>query len=113
MHRLANEGVSLRSEVQQIVAIDGRSAGGREAVGGVQIVKAGQRLADGTDLRRALRERSCPRRRRPPRIAPEILVRQGIMPEGIRVVAAEPVSPVVAIAAVLRAAGLRVEAAVV
>ena len=47
------------------------------------------------------------------RIAADVVIGQNVLPHRIAVVAAEPVAPIVAAAAVLRLAGLRVERAVV
>ena len=113
VHRLADERVAREGRAEQIVAIDDRAVGRGEAVGGVQIVEAGERAAARKDLGRAglFRDVQLAVGRRHVRVAAQVVVGQHELPHRIAVVAAEPVVPVVAVAAVLRVAGLRIELA--
>ena len=106
MDRLANESVTVKLLAQQFVAINAETARRGGAIRSFGIVVARQRAADGIQLvwvgvgwhkyRRI--------RRRYVRIAPDVLIGQGIMRQECAVVTAEPIAPVIAHAALLREA---------
>ena len=115
VHRLADEGVARERRAEQIVAIDDRAVGRGEAIGGVQVVEAGERAAARKHFGRAglLGHVDAAVGRRHVRVAAQVVVGQHELVHRVAVCVAEPVVPIVAVAAVLRGAGLRIEQALV
>src|SRR4051812_8428247 len=98
MHRFTNKCVPGKIIAEQIVAIEPQPAGGSRAVGGLRVVIARQGAAAGKELVRIGVRRDIETwiGRSGLRVAPKIMIDQRIMPHERAVVAAKPVSPVVA-----------------
>jgi hypothetical protein len=111
--RLADERVVIELAPQQLVAIQFLAAGGGEAIGLVGVVEAGERDALRKHRGGAGKDADVllVRGRGEVRIAAEVVVFERVVPQRVAVVAAEPVSPVVALSAELRLATLGVDLA--
>ena len=109
VHRFADEGVAF--DRQEFGAVDHRSAGGGDALEVVVVVEALERVARWEKLQAPAGADEVHGRgwRDDVGIALEVMVGEHEMPHRRRVVATEPVPPVVAVATVLRAPRLRLQ----
>ena len=113
VHRLTDEGVAVKSLAQQRVAIQAQAAAGGHAVNVARVIETLERSADrehpvGIGVSGRGHARAG---RRKVGVASHVMVGQRIVPQQCPVVAAEPVAPVVAHAAVLRQPGQRLKGA--
>src|SRR5437773_5594360 len=113
VYRLTNEGIAVIIWPQQIVAIKPQPARRSRATGRAGIIEPLQDPAGGKELIRigAGRHERARFGRSNVGIATDVVIRQWIMPKQGAVVAAEPVSPVVARPSLLREARRRFELA--
>ena len=110
MDGLRDKRVAVKLLAQERIAVEVQTADGREFVRVVVLVEPGDVTADGEGV--ALGENLGIRAVKGiGRITPRVLVLQCEMVEGIRVVAAKPIAPVVHRAPILRLALLAVEPA--
>src|SRR5262249_57499102 len=97
--RLADEHRAGDGPAEQVIPVRNGAARGGEVVGGAGVVEARQRAADGENRggpgHRPQRHARVGRRQ--VRVAAQVVVFQGEVPERVAVVAAEPVAPVVAV----------------
>src|SRR5207302_6281152 len=109
------ERVAVELASEQVVAVDDWAAGGREAIGHGKIVETGERFTFWKDGGRAGIDGDLlfHGRWREVRVAAEVIVVERVVPHRVRIVAAEPVAPVVALATELRIPAHRVEIACV
>ncbi len=110
VHGLSGKCVAVEVVTKQFVAIDHRAARGSKSIHVFEVVVAWQRAADGEYRRGAGHDRNFMASRfdRGVRISSQIVVGQRVMPHGVRVVAAEPVAPIVSVTSELCLPGLRI-----
>ena len=108
VHRLTDEGIPEVILTEKGVPVDDEAAGGSETIDLVVIVQPTQRVAGRIDRTGSgdFRKRYLGGRGADMGIAAEVVIREGKVPSRPRVVAAEPVAPIIPVAAVLGLAGL-------
>src|SRR5581483_4850406 len=92
--RFAHKRVPVKLLAEHLIAVDSQSAAGCDAIGGLGIIEALQQSADGVDeIGLGAGGRINARRRGGYKgISSHIMIGQGIVPDGIAVIASKPVA---------------------